>query len=456
MAIALMLAAISVAQAQNTELKNFCKELSALAGGGIECAEHNLNFYIKDELLLQLDAQLGGKDVANKLIERMVPMGEGKKILIISTNNEAAYSRLSSFFEKKGVDTAEELCGVPLFVNTRNDGVQIIQFMSEENSIIINDYAEHHEYGVTIAECNLLEYMKKMMMTLMGDDEIDVIVGNKENLSFTLAADSTIEFNGDACEVDKVSFDKVCAPLYKENLREPSFVPNNEGGYCVAIPALSEEERSVCRPYALNGVYDWIEETGFSKGAGKNLDQVSEIITPYSVVRSYCTGNSSLSITHNRLADIQKHLVAEYQGGVPAVLYRKSLTPEGYKDVISDLEPFFTLQSGEWYRNMRLVNRIDSPDGSRFVQLYADRAVFMSIYDSPADNYCCMSIVQGDEEVFAALVDDYSFEGESNLASENRIVIGDNGVRFIDSKEVDGACGISFDFEYYKKINNKQ
>lgn len=544
--VAVVFAAISVVDAQNRDFDTFCKEMKGLESDGVTYEELDLKTCIKSLFFSQLNEQLG-ENAAKKALEPVFNGDGNKRLIVLSSTDKTGYRRICSFVEKYEIETAEEFFGVPLAINSRENGITAMIFSNDDMTFILTDNTIDSCYEFIFAECNVLEYLQKAMISVvktLGEDEFDVvnILGN-EDISFSVkingdensmlneiassfvrhkasileaynekmtalqlqktednkegwaAIDEQMEeFKGNLDDVleefDEVMIDYLdlmnyCAENYiaakaanvyadvadiynvfgkapssankgrgaieSDSINAPSFVKRGDE-WCVAIPALNDDLKKARKSYALNGIYDWINETGFCKGATENPHQKSEIITPQSLLEKYLAEYPSTEIKYS-FSHSSSHPATEYQGGVPAVLYRKSLSAEGYKDMLRDLEPFFALKMGDRYNNMKVTNRFDYPDGKRFVQLYGDRGVFMCVYDSPADYDCSMSITVGTDDDFTAIVNSYGFDDESTLADKFKIVIGDKGVKFIEKTTSNKESGVCFDFEYYKLTN---
>ena len=233
--------------------------------------------------------------------------------------------------------------------------------------------------------------------------------------------------------------------VMSDSIEYPSFV-QRKGKSLVAIPAVSEEFKNTLAPYVAKGIYDWINDTGFGNGAS----QVCYIITPYSVAERYKAQNPLTTIEYPS-ESLKAFIATEYQGGVPAVLCRKSTSPDGYKDMLAALSPFFALEVGERYENLKVTNRATTPSGKRFVQLYGDREVLMNIYDSPADGYCFMNITIGHDSAFEAFLNAFTFDGEDKLAAKYRIVINEDGLQIAPAAESKG--GVSYQWKYLEELD---
>ena len=131
-------------------------------------------------------------------------------------------------------------------------------------------------------------------------------------------------------------------------------------------------------------------------------------------------------------------------------------TPSSHSIVVQHthpFSPFFALNVGERYENLKVTNRITTPDGKRFVQLYGDREIIMSIYDSPADNYCFMNITIGHDSAFEAFLNAFTFDGEDKIAAKYRIVINEDGLQITPSGESKG--GVNYQWKYFEELNIK-
>ncbi len=204
------------------------------------------------------------------------------------------------------------------------------------------------------------------------------------------------------------------------------------------------------------GLYDWINSTGFNKGANGENGQLSDIITPEDVLLYYIVKHTPKEqwLVDGYSATMKAIFIQSVDGGTPAYLYRKSTDEEGYTAMKTDLEQFFYLQEGNTYRGMKVTQRLDV-DGRCFIQLYGNRNTIL-VYDSPADKYCQMDIVVGGIGGFNTAANDCMIGGERELAKRCNIIVGCNGIRVVEGEyESNGVVysnGVHFESDYWDKF----
>lgn len=447
---ALFLATTAV-QAQKTEFKEFRKQMAALAGDGVEYEENGAD-WVKKQLFEELSNQMGdsAKTVFSTIFSDTVQWCMSK----LNTTDEAGYKRVCAFVDKYEIDSEEELFGVPLMVSNREDGAQTVLFADDNNTLLFENDADEETYSIFMADCNIIEYLQQILLGVLG--EMGEAVGNfKDNVGYSLnlGGQKLIDFtstsgeshceNKSACSKNEVSQQQ--GLVMSDSIKYPSFV-QRDGKRLVAIPTVSEEFKQTLAPYVAKGIYDWINNTGFGNGTS----QVCDIITPYSVVEKYIAENPSTTIEYPA-ESLKASVATEYQGGVPAVLCRRSTSPDGYKEMLGAFSPFFALEVGGRYENLKVTNRITTPDGKRFVQLYGDREILVGIYDSPADSCCFMNITIGHDSAFEDFLNAFAFDGEYKLAAKCTIVINEDGVQIAPALESKG--GVSYRWKYLKELN---
>ena len=405
-----------------------------------------------DELFSQLDK----KDF--RLINVASPDGIGRE-------------SICKVLDKYEVTTAEVLFGIPLLLCNRSNGVQVMLFVGDKASLMVLDYGDSIE--VLLLNSDLMEIVKEIFTSKMTNgDEVKISIGNSGDLQFNYSFKRTWDEQEESEEEPKVySFDQQSSGndpyerfneevaqlaaqtderLSKEqqaqldeqikSLKKPAFVqiPGTDR-YNVFIPSVPEEIRKDMQPHAAYGVYDWINELGFGKGAVKNNPhQKSEIILPEDVARLYAvTHLPQEKWNEEGYSPMLKAIYQkEYQGGTPAVLYRFSKSEVGYKDMLSDLDFLFKLELGDTYRNLKVTQQSER-NGKRFVQLYGEGGILMCVLDSPADHYCHMSILVGGSGGFEQAVNEYVIGGEREIATRCNIIINSD------------SCGIHFTTDEY-------
>ena len=474
-------------QAQEIDWKGltrFADELESLQGEHVSCDTMTYRDFLDylgtlivgdaDELFSQLDK----KDF--RLINVASPDGIGRE-------------SICKVLDKYEVTTAEVLFGIPLLLCNRSNGVQVMLFVGDKASLMVLDYGDSIE--VLLLNSDLMEIVKEIFTSKMTNgDEVKISIGNSGDLQFNYSFKRTWDEQEESEEEPKVySFDQQSSGndpyerfneevaqlaaqtderLSKEqqaqldeqikSLKKPAFVqiPGTDR-YNVFIPSVPEEIRKDMQPHAAYGVYDWINELGFGKGAVKNNPhQKSEIILPEDVARLYAvTHLPQEKWNEEGYSPMLKAIYQkEYQGGTPAVLYRFSKSEVGYKDMLSDLDFLFKLELGDTYRNLKVTQQSER-NGKRFVQLYGEGGILMCVLDSPADHYCHMSILVGGSGGFEQAVNEFVIGGEKNISKRCNIIINSDlsndskGIHFTtDEYFFAGRShknGVHIDFRYW-------
>ncbi len=462
-----------------TGLTKFADELEALQGEHVSCdtmTHRELLEYLDTEIISDADelfTKLDKKDF--RLINIGSPDGIGR---------ESIYKVL----DKYDVTTAEVLFGIPLLLCNRSNGDLAVLFVGDKASLMILDYGDSIE--VLYLNSDLMMIFKEIFTSMMiNGDGGKMTIGDSGELQFSYSFSRTSEKEESKEEPKVYSFDqqssgndpyerlneevgkiaaKTAIPDFSElnqeieRLEKPSFllIPGTDC-YNVFTPTVPEDIRKEMLPYAIYGVYDWINSLGFGKGAmTDDADQRSEIILPEDVARLYAVKHlpqekwNEEGYSPMLKAIYQK----EYQGGTPAVLYRHSKNEAGYKDMLRDLGFLFTLDLGDTYRNLKVTQQSER-EGKRFVQLYGEGRILMCVFDSPEDQYCHMSILIGGGGGFEQAVNEYVIGGERDFATRCNIIInsdlsGDSGGIHFTTDEYFFAgkshkSGVHIDFRYW-------
>lgn len=414
------------------------------------------------------------------------------QLLQISSVSDEGYNAMAGIIERYDIAVADEFFGIPLMANNIEDGEQQVVFVDEENTLLVYDSGD--EVTILYANFNIMEVLYMQLSSILdisGDAIADVEFFGDVDFSFSLLGDgSSLANNEDAPPVGATVDDilSLARSYYAERLsllenaianaqaedserlaeeieefREcmeeeldelseelqeldgPSFVEIGDGSdmYMVAIPVLPEESREGARDYAVNGIYDWINSTGFAKGASmQNIDQISCIVTPRDVAMQYAIRNLPRGMWYDDgfLPQYKSMAVKEYQGGTPAILYRFSQNAAGYNSMLEDLGFLFDLELGETFRNMEVTQQ-SKHNGNRFVRLWGDGDVSLCVLDNGAEGYCHFSVIVGGSDGFREAVNNYSFGGETNFAEKCNIII--------DSDLSNNSYGIHFTADEY-------
>lgn len=404
--------------------------------------------------------------------------------LHIESLDETGYNLISEILNKYHNTETEEMLGIPIMASMRKDGEEQTIFMNDENSLLIRD--SENEIELLYGNFNLMDitqYLITSAANVFDEEFIDVEmfggikycipISDKigfgkptDNKEFPSAnSDEIMQFAHKIHENETELLEKLEEKLNK--LKHPDFikiVPGSETHY-VAIPKVADELKDKMKPYALNGVYDWINGTGFNKGASMlNLDQISCIITPRDVAREYAIRHlhATNGFDDGFNKEYKERATVEYQGGTPAILYRFSQNEKGYDEMLNDLGFLFNCKQGEKKFNLEVIQQ-NRRNGKRFVQLYGEGNILMCLFDSPKEKYCHMSIIVGGVSGFEQAVNEYVFGGEKDFAKKCNIIIDSNlsdnsyGIHFTDDEYFHAGKkyknGVHINFGYFEKFN---
>lgn len=495
---ALVLAAGMQAQVVDKKgIDAFIRDIKALKGEHVECEWESFDKYATEDsqvtsahlnfLPHMINISVGDEDFSLDGIWKSDP---NFSFVVATSDDDTGYQLICAVLDKYEVADREDFFGIPLMVNNREDGEQQVIFMDDNHTLVVSDDGE--EAMVLYGTFNLLGVMQNTLVNVMelkeeneadvkliGDVEFTVSADDKaalENPSLSMGAcpeeimrfargvaDDNIAYlkshaENAADDAEREELAALAADFkaeQEENLEElankldelehPKFIEIIPGTdeYFVAIPKVSPEVEATMKPYAKNGIYDWINSTGFGSGAKKgSVDQISCIVTPHDIAREYVIRNLPRDKWFDDgFTQQYKELAArEYQGGTPAVLYRFSHNEQGYNDMLRDLGWIFGLEPGEKHWNLEVTQRSEN-NGKRFVQLWGEGGVLVCIFDSPAEKYCHFSVIVGGVSGFEKAVNEYFFGGERDFANKCNIII--------DSDLSDNSYGIHFTADDY-------
>lgn len=457
---------VNAQEADTLAIKAFLKKLKKLESNSISyevITGEKLQNMLVEQLNEQTDNVLGNFKGKNLF-------GKEFTMINISSEDEEGYNKVRTLLEQYDAYESEELFGIPLTANNREDGSESVVYMSENHSILINDEFDEESIEVLYCNYNLMNILKTILVGFTEEINVSLSLFNNGNITFnSKKAESPTPQPVEAvgCNAPQIlaavseSYDNMIKQLEErtqdeetqeriEELKEeksesleelestlatidiPSFIENplTQEVY-IAVPTLSTELAALQSPQAKNGIYDWIASTGFCKGAENNLDQKSDIITPDDVLMKYAIEYlPKEQWLFDGYTTCKEEFITKYQGGTPAVLYRKSETPKGYNDMLADLKPLFDLEFEEKYNNLEVTQKSQrETSGNRFLRLYGEGDISIYLLDCPKEKLCLMAIVIGQSD-FKKAVNDYRVGGEKNVADRYNIIISENGIRF--------------------------
>lgn len=482
----------------NEGLHNFVKELKGLHCEHVECTSESFDHYATENSKVTT-ARLVFPTymVTYELRDENIPLYAFStadttfNFVHLTSLDKIGYNLVWGVLDKYYNSESEDLFGIPLMACQREDGEEQTLFLDEWNTLLIKDDGDE-EIEILYGNFNLMNTIQNTLRSVIDvfDEEYinvevfggmdfsvrvtdrykfnkspDNISGNAADflefarktyaanlawLESRLAKATTEEQRkefadalADFKEEEKNFIEKLDCKL--EELDTPDFfelIPGSNEHF-VVIPKVSEEVKAKMKPYAANGVYDWINSTGFYKGARMgNVDQISCIVTPQDVAKEYVIRNYARDKWYDEgfTAEYKALAALEYQGGTPAVLYRFSQNELGYNDMLCDLGYLFNFKPGEKQWGLEVTQQSEK-NGKRFVQLWGEGGILVSIFDSPQEKYCHFSVVIGGVEGFERAVNEYHFGGEKDFAKRCNIII--------DSDLSDNSYGIHFTTEDY-------
>ena len=457
---------VNAQEADTLAIKAFLKKLKKLESNSISyevITGEKLQNMLVEQLNEQTVNALGNFKGKNLF-------GKEFTMINISSEDEEGYNKVRTLLEQYDAYESEELFGIPLTANNREDGSESVVYMSENHSILINDEFDEESIEVLYCNYNLMNILKTILVGFTEEINVSLSLFNNGNITFNgkkAEAPTPQPVKAVGCNAPQIlaavseSYDNMIKQLEErtqdeetqeriEELKEeksesleelentlatmdiPSFIENplTEEVY-IAVPILSTELAALQSPQAKNGIYDWIASTGFCKGAENNFDQKSDIITPDDVLMKYAIEYlPKEQWLFDGYTTCKEEFITKYQGGTPAVLYRKSETPKGYNDMLADLKPLFDLEFEGIYNNLEVTQKSQrETSGNRFLRLYGEGDISIYLLDCPKEKLCLMAIVIGQSD-FKKAVNDYRVGGEKNIADRYNIIISENGIRF--------------------------
>ena len=498
--VALLLALNVQAQLVDKErLNEFISELKALSDQHVLCESEKFNCYATEESQVTSAHLVFPPNLVGFVMrdgERMPLTGIYRadttfRFVNIISNDSKGYCLVKDVLDKYYDGEAEDIFGIPLMACNREDGEEQTLFMDENNTLLIRDDGRDLEllYG-NFNLMNTLQNVLRSVAEITDEEYIDVEMfggmdfGVHLNMnalsrhpdnpylpsagseSIMALAQKIFKDNAELLErrlakaESKEEREEITAEIaaFKKEAKEslddlekelseldgPSFIEIFPGTneHFVAIPKVPEHLKGKMKPYAANGVYDWINQTGFANGAKGSLDQISCIITPLDVAMQYVIRHYPRDRWYDDgfTPEYKEIAATEYQGSMPAILYRFSRNEQGYNDMLRNLGQLFNLKLGEKHWGLKVTQQSEN-NGKRFVQLWGEGGILMCLYDSPADKHLHMSIIIGGPDGFEQAVNEYCFGGEKDFAKKCNIII--------NSDHSDNSYGIHFTEDEY-------
>ena len=374
-------------------LKIFVNELKELECEHVRCEMQGFNSFIDENIDVEIS---GNVDVA-KLLGRL--NNPEWQFLVVQSNDKEGYNAIYEFLDKYDVMEADELFGIPLAVNTREDAHQSTIFVDENNSLIIEE--SDLEITLIYTNCNIVNVLTQAMrMLAMGLDD----------------------YFGELVERGVETLAHIGDKLENEN------------------HVFTEEKPKV--GYDFYNLEDLKSKLHYA--------DVVDLITPEDVAMQYMTRYLPKAewLDEGYPENVKNIYKEKYPGGTPAVLYALAKGESRYKMMTDAFGHLFDLALKDVYSGLKVIQR-SSRNGKRYIQLYGDGNVMLTILDVPATNYFAMTVTIGSAIDFENAVNAYSINGETGIAQKSIVILDRNGidVRLSNpSIEVDGQNGVCFRF----------
>lgn len=356
-------------------LEAFVNDLKSIESEHVTCEIQGFDSFVNDNITDELDGNKSDLDIT-KLVDSI--NHPEWQFLVVQSNDREGYDTIYKLLDKYDVMEAEELFGIPLAVNTREDNHQSTIFIDENNSLIINE--SDFEIILIYTNCNIIDVLTQAMkMVAMGlDDYLGELV---EPCYETLA------HIGDNWKTE-----------------------NNE----------SEEQQP---------------EVGYNFFNLKDLKRklhfadVVELITPEDVAMQYMIKYLPKEewLDEGYSENVKEIYKQKYPGGTPAVLYAFAKNKSTYRTMSDAFGFLFDLGLKDVYNGLKVIQRIDR-NGKRFVQFYGEGNVMLTVLDIPATDYFIMTVTIGSEKNFEDAVNAYSINGKSDISKKNIITLGQEGI----------------------------
>ena len=380
-------------------LKIFVNELKELECEHVRCEMQGFNSFIDENIDVEIS---GNVDVA-KLLGRL--NNPEWQFLVVQSNDKEGYNAIYEFLDKYDVMEADELFGIPLAVNTREDAHQSTIFVDENNSLIIEE--SDLEITLIYTNCNIVNVLTQAMrMVAMGLDD----------------------YFGELVERGVETLAHIGDKLENEN------------------HVFTEEKPKV--GYDFYNLEDLKSKLHYA--------DVVDLITPEDVAMQYMTRYLPKAEWidegyHENVKNIYKD---KYPGGTPAVLYAFAKSESRYKMMTDAFGHLFNLGLKDVYNGLKVIQRSDR-NGKRFIQFYGEGNVMFTMLDIPATDSFIMTVTIGGEKDFENAVNAYSINGKCDIAKKNVVILDQNGVDVrLNDSDVDDRMqnGVYFNFGLKEKF----
>ena len=397
-ALALLSFNVNAQQSTFEGLETFINDLKALEGEQVRCEMQGFDSFIDDNISFELNSEQEDLDIT-KLLDCL--NNPEWQFLVLKSKNRDGYNAVYDVLDKYDVMEAEELFGIPLAVNTRENGRQNTVFVDDNNTLIIEE--SDFEISLIYTNCNIVNVLTQAMrMVAMGlDDYLGEFVENGYETILHIS-------------------------------------DNWEMGNTTSI----EQELQPKRGYDFFNLKELKNKLHYA--------DCVELITPEDAVMQYMTRSLPKEewLVEGYSSNVEEIYKKKYPGGTPAVLYAFAKSESTYRIMTETFGFLFDFDLKDVYEGLKVIQRSDR-NGKRFVQFYGDGNVMLTVLDVPAMDYFIMTVAIGSEKDFKNAVNAYSINGKTDISNKSVIILNQNGidVRLNESDAENGQQnGVRFGF----------
>ena len=291
--------------------------------------------------------------------------------ILAESQSEEGYNNMRAFVAKLDIENCENLAGIPLTMNNKNDSVVIILFSDKNNMFIFSDSLLSKKYRIIYTDDDITTKSQNMLTQLVNDKFESITEGGLIK-KFTDSKGKAIAFG----------------------------VPEDE----------KEEE-----PTGIKSISKYFDREGDSI--------YHDIWCPYeSAIYCAFTFRDSVSVLRNKF----KKSKYTYEDECPSIHYYEGTDKKGYFELAYNFG--FAMLSREKQGektnlgdvNMECIWAADTL-GMRVRQYQGRKNVNLYLVDIPEKQQCAALIVNGGLDAFKAFFNSYTLNEEDNFADKYNV-----------------------------------
>ena len=290
--------------------------------------------------------------------------------ILAQSQDEEGYNNMRAFVAKLDIENCENLAGIPLTMNNKNDSVVIILFSDKNNMFIFSDSLLSKKYRIIYTDDDITTKSQNMLTQLVND-EFERITEGGLIKKFTDSKGKAIAFG----------------------------VPEDE----------EEEEPTALQ--TLTKYFDRLDDSVYH-----------DIWQPYeSAIYCAFTFRDSVSVIRNKF----KKSKYTYEDECPSIHYYEGTDKKAY-DKLSGNIAFYLLSRhkvgtkiSEW-DNIECIWTADTL-GMRVCQYQGMKNVTVYLVDNSEKGQCAALIVNGGLDAFKAFFNSYTLNEEDNFADKYNV-----------------------------------